>query len=133
MKMLPLILLFLNLSANASTVTCKVVSLKNEASIVIDLDRKGVNSMDLQQKTAEKIYSRWPAIRGAFSVDYCNPNDNEYRDYNDSYSVYSFCTSSQMPVGKVTFQADFTLKSGGTVSYLSADGNEQSLKFAGCK
>jgi hypothetical protein len=133
MKMLPLILLFLNLTANASTMTCKVTSPTNEGLIVIDLDRNGVNSMDLQRKTSEKIYARSPAVRGAFLVDYCNPNDNEYRDYNDSYSVYSFCTSSQMPVGKVTFQSDFSKKNGGTVSYLSADGNEQNLKFADCK
>lgn len=132
MKKFFLALALLSINANAGIITCNQTSLGENFSLVFDLDNRGVNSMDIHHETVEKIYSRWPAVRGAFTVDYCNPNDNEYRDYSKTYSLYSLCSSSQVPTGSVTFHAVFSIKNGGSISYLKNDGSEQNITFSNC-
>ena len=139
MKNLVLLSLFM-LSANsyAATVSCIVKADSNptrpESKVTIDLDARGVNTIDfLHDGKTDKTFARWPEVRGASEVSYCNPNDNEYRDYSQSYSMWSVCSSSEMPAGYVTFSASFTLKDGGKISFLRADKTEQTLEFADCK
>ena len=125
-------LFLFSINSNATIVKCDLTSLGDNSFISIDLDNRGVNSIEIHHQSVQKIYSRWPAVRGAFTVDYCNPNDNEFRDYSKSYSLYSVCTSSQQPVGSVVFQADFTIEKGGTIYFLRNDRTPQNITFSKC-
>lgn len=136
MKRLVSLFLCFGLNASASALKCEIENAPNEL-VIFELNDQGVESIDYRHdvdgKTqVDRIFSRWPQIRGAFTVDYCNPNDNEYRSYSHSYSLFSLCASSQMPIGHVVFQADFNVKTGGKISFMQADTNEKVLTFSVC-
>lgn len=141
--MLALFLFSFNAYA-ASTTTCNVAS-QTSSSVMIQLDpnKLGVSSIDYQFEVhnndgsqvskTERIFSRWPLIRGEVTVDNCQPNDNEYQNYNDTFSLWSMCSPPQGMVEKIIFQADFSLKSGGKIAFTKADGvTSQELTFSNC-
>lgn len=132
MKAIVFALLLLSATSYADSITCKLTS---GGAVVITFDdasRRGVSAIDYQHDAkTERIYSRWPMVRGETTVDYCNPNDNEYQDFDGSYSIDSTCNA---PSGQVTFDARFSVKNGGKISFVKADlVTDQDLVFSSCQ
>lgn len=133
MKILAVICLLISSNVYAdNSITCDVTPSTQHESVTIQLDanKLSVNSIDykfqvqnndgtLADKTT-RIYSRWPLTRGELTVTFCNPNDNAYHDYNDSYSLWSMC-SAPSGIGQISFMADFNSKTGGKISFVKAD------------
>ena len=127
-------------SARADILTCAVKS-ENQASVTIEYGQ-GVSSIDYShevtaqgtttQPQVDRIFSQLPPIRGGFKVDYCNPNDNSIDDQENSFSLYSLCSGSII-MGRVYFQADFTKRNGGKISFLSAKSVPTHLDIFNCR
>ncbi len=131
MKHLVTILFFISTTSHADSLTCQVNgSTSNSVVAQLDANKRGVNSIDYIHEVqntdgtlstqTQRIYSRWPVVRGELTFDYCNPNENEYRDYSTTYSIYSVCNSLG-GIRQIGFRAKFKLGSDGTVSFPKAD------------
>lgn len=146
MKIIAFAFLLVGSWAYADSITCTVPPSSSSSSVVIQLDtnKQGVASIDynFQAKDSngflvtkvERIFSRWPLIRGELTVDYCGENDNKYQEYDGSYSIWSVCAAPSGMVGQIVFQADFTAKDGGKITFFKADGiTTQEVDFSNCK
>ncbi|MDZ4660673.1 MAG: hypothetical protein SGJ18_03545 [Pseudomonadota bacterium] len=118
----------------ADSITCKVPS-ESQAKIVVEFDQNklGVSLIDYyyenseREQKSQRIFQHWPLIRGDFTLDYCNPNENEFRQYSKKYSIWSVCAPDQ-----VVFMANFTIDSGGKLSFMRSDYSEEELEFSNC-
>lgn len=81
---------------------------------------------------SQVIFSMIDSIRGGYKVDYCNPNENEFRDYSSTYSLYSNCGVDP----QAFFSSKFTFKDGGDINFtvLLKDGTEvnRDIGFSTC-
>lgn len=131
MKVLVLALSLVCLNAQANILTCDVTSPKNYSKVVFDMDLRSINTIDLQGTSLERIFARWPLVRGPFTFTSCSPNINEFKSNMDAFLINARCSGGGARMN-VSFYASVDPKTGGDLAFMNANQEYETVSFSNC-